>query len=389
MRDASEILTEKLYERDSYIREFDAQAVRVSGRDVVLNRTAFFPEEGGQSPDLGVLGGTAVMDVQIRDGEIHHILTEEPSFEEGQTVHGVLDWERRYSNMQQHSGEHLLSGAIYHTYGYENTGFHLSDAEVTLDVSGELDAGQLMELEAEVNRGIRENVAVRIYMTGPAEREGMAYRSKLDLPGEVRIVEFPGLDACACCAPHVKATGEIGMLKITGFMRWKGGVRINIACGSRAFALFREEHELLHKTARFLTTSPDKLYEQTVRDKEEIRRLKQDIRAVSARLLDVMIEAYPSDEENVILFTEGIETTALREAANRVTGRRGGCAALFCGTEADGYSYIIASESMDVRPLSNRLKEMLNAKGGGKPGMVQGTVKACEAAIREALSGIL
>ena len=385
MRDASGILTEKLYYQDAYIREFDAEAVNIDGCDVVLDRTAFFPEEGGQCPDRGTIAGIKVADVQIRDGEIHHILEEKPVFSQGESVHGVLDWEYRYSNMQQHSGEHLLSGAVYRAYGYENKGFHLSDTEVTLDFDRELNAEQLEELETEVNRAIRINVAVRILITEPGDREGMFYRSKLDLPGEVRIVEYPGLDACACCAPHVASTAEIGMLKILGFMRWKGGVRVSIACGSRAFELFRKEHEILQKTARFLTTSPENIYDQTVRDKEEIRNLKERTRAVSVRLLNAMIEAYPPEMENVVLFAEDLEAPVLRDAANRITGSRKGYAALFSGTEENGYNFIIGSEHLDVRTVLNRLKETLNARGGGKPGMVQGSVSASESAIRQVL----
>ena len=245
MQDASTVRTRKLYYEDAYQTSFTARVLSIDGRDVVLDQTLFFPEEGGQSPDRGVLAGYKVLDVQIRDGEIHHILSEKPDNGlealspdaewKGSTVTGVIDWDHRFSNMQQHSGEHLFSGIVHRRFGLENVGFHCSDREVTLDYNGSLTAEQLQAVEREVNAAIVKNIPSEVRFLYGEEAKTAVYRSKLDLSGEVRVVTFAGVDACACCAPHVARTGEIGCLKVVGVQKWKSGVRVNILCGARGF----------------------------------------------------------------------------------------------------------------------------------------------------------
>ena len=291
MQDASTVRTKKLYYEDAYATEFSAKALSVEGNDVVLDQTLFFPEEGGQSPDQGVLAGRRVLDVQIKDGEIHHILGDMAEEEErvpygilrfaqndkaivseervpygilrfaqndkafvseerhlaavngtdenlvpGMLVFGRISWPHRFSNMQQHSGEHLFSGIVHRSFGLENVGFHLSDSEVTLDYNGPLSMEQLLWVEREANAVIVRNIPCEVeFLSGEAARTA-EYRSKLELSGEVRVVHFPGVDACACCAPHVARTGEIGCLKVVGVQNWPvahnltgGGVRAGFA----------------------------------------------------------------------------------------------------------------------------------------------------------------
>ena len=405
MRDASEIRTEKLYNEDAYAREFTAKVLSSRDGDVVLDRTLFFPEEGGQEPDTGILGGFRVRDVQIRDGEIHHFLEDAGALSSkeggsddpaaappeadrgfpapGDTVAGTIDWERRFSNMQQHSGEHILSGIIHRMYGFENVGFHLSGSEVTLDFNGEIPLEGLDEAELEANRVITSDIESKVIMTTKEERESIAYRSKLDLPGEVRIVIFPGTDACACCAPHVKRTGEIGVLKVLGAIRWKGGTRVSILCGGRAVRFLAGQYRILTRTANELTTSAEEVFPQILRMKEEIRELRSSKKELETRLLEYMAAEIPPDRADAVIFTGESDPKAVRELINREAAARSGCAAVFTGNDKDGYSFMIGSANSDATLWGNLLKERFGARGGGKPAMVQGFVSAAEEEIRK------
>ena len=391
MQDASVVRTEKLYERDAYCTRFDATVLKAGETpkkgggnllDVVLDRTCFFPEEGGQSPDRGVLAGLAVSDVQIRDGEIHHFL-EMPRTDcadavphPGTAVHGEIDWEERFSNMQQHSGEHLVSGIVHRKYGFENVGFHLGSGEVTLDFNGVIPKEDLPEIEQEANKAVFANLPSEICITTPKEREEMNYRSKLDLDNEVRIVTFPGVDSCACCAPHVHATGEIGLIKITGMIRWKGGVRVSILCGKRALAYFQNLQEIVQKTAGFLTTSAENLYPQAVRMKEEIRELSAKVQEAEARDLIRIARELPRETEHAVIVTKTAAAASMREAVNSMMEIHAGYCGVFAGSDEEGYQFVAGSRTLDARDLCRILKERFGARGGGKPEMVQGSVQA-------------
>ena len=227
MLDSSTVVTRKLYYEDAYMRDFEAVVLSIEGNDLVLDATTFFPEEGGQSADGGLLAGHEVLDVQIKDGYIHHYLGQAVSEDAvleiapGLSVSGKIDWERRFSNMQQHSGEHLFSGLVHTKYGYDNVGFHLSDNEVTMDFTGVIPPEGLKDIETEVNRAITRNIPSQIAFLEGEEAAKAEYRSKLELTEAVRVVTFPGYDACACCAPHVRLTGEIGCLKVVSAINYK------------------------------------------------------------------------------------------------------------------------------------------------------------------------
>ena len=233
-------MTEKLYDQDAYAVEFDAKVLSCeayhdkdeSGYHVVLDRTLFFPEEGGQSPDKGTINGIEVTDVQIKKDVVTHSLKEPLAVDEN--VHGKIDWTHRFNNMQQHSGEHIFSGIVHSRFGYDNVGFHLSDNIVTMDFNGVLTADEVKEIETAVNDVIVKNLPVEITYPAKEELAALDYRSKIEIEGQVRIVTIPGVDVCACCAPHVKRTGEIGTLNVQSLSNYKGGVRISILSGFRA-----------------------------------------------------------------------------------------------------------------------------------------------------------
>lgn len=403
MQDASVVTTKKLYYEDAYAREFEARVLSFDGQDLVLDQTLFFPEEGGQSPDRGEIDGIRVADVQIRGGEIHHVLDvkdlnakeiqSEVLFRPGQTIHGRIDWHHRFSNMQQHSGEHLFSGVVHARYGFENIGFHLGNDGVTVDFDGAIPKADLPGIELQVNRAIWENIPSEVRMTRPEERTDLVYRSKLDLPGEVRIVSFPGVDSCACCAPHVARTGEIGLVKIMGMIRWKKGVRVSILCGERALEALAREHAIVQKTANYLTTSVSEILPQTERMQEEIRNLQTEIRDKNRTILESEAARLPQDQENVTLCADDIDMKSARDIVTDLTGTHSGyCTVLFTvkGRESDPkakregrapqhsedikYQYVIGSRTKDCRVLQGVLKERFDARGGGKAAMIQGSL---------------
>lgn len=393
--------TEKLYYSDAYMQEFEAtvqECRRISGSGtetdpflyaVVLDRTAFFPEEGGQSSDRGTLTSADrvahVLDVQIRDGIITH--TADAPFEPGSPVHGSLDFHHRFSNMQQHSAEHLFSGLVWSRLGLTNVGFHLSDTEVTMDYSGPITAEEASELELEVNRLIWQNIESRQEFPDPAALEAWSYRSKTAIEGQVRLVVFPGCDVCACCAPHVARTGEIGVFRILSVQSHRGGVRVHMLAGERAFRYLAQENRILSEAARSLSTSTDQVPGRIEKLRAELSDTKHMLSNARLALLLKESDALPASQQNVFLFTEALEEPVLREAVNRLMEKHPGVCGIFNGNDTAGYRYVIGSQT-DVLAVQILMKDALQARGGGKPPMIQGQVQASEANIRSLLESV-
>ena len=285
-------MTEKLYDRDPYQRSFEAAVLSCKAMEdqyeVILDRTLFFPEEGGQSPDQGILGGAHVLDVQIKGDVIIHTL--DVALEVGKTVAGEIDWDHRFSNMQQHSGEHIFSGLVYKNYGYTNVGFHLSDQIVTMDFNGPLTMEQIAELEWEVNRVIASNVEIKATYPTKEELAQMEYRSKKEIDGAIRIVEIAGYDLCACCAPHVARTGEIGGFKIQSLQNYKGGVRISFLCGFRALAEAGKKAQILSELTGILTTNQEQLAENVQKLKAKNQELQFQLNLAKQGLMELKLK---------------------------------------------------------------------------------------------------
>ena len=389
------MITEKLYDADAYALDFTAavlscnEVVRQQKKlyEVILDRTLFFPEEGGQTPDTGTLSDIPVKDVQIHAGVISHMLSE--PLLTGQQVNGRINWEHRFSNMQQHSGEHIFSGIVHASYGYDNVGFHLSDSVVTMDYNAVLTAEQIRKIEQEVNRVISLNLEIQVSYPSSRELMTLQYRSKKEIEGQVRIVTVPGYDVCACCAPHVKRTGEIGLLKVISSQNYKGGVRISILCGCRALALFTEEHTMLTALAASLSTAADRIPEMMQKQQRDHAALVEKLQQAGIELMRYRLRDIPQTQENVILFTEEADNRILRESVNLLTEEHSGLCAVFAGTDADGYCYIIGSAQKDVRTAGRLLQQELGAKGGGSERMIQGQVQAVSAQrIQECLKNL-
>lgn len=384
-------MTKKLYDIDAYAREFDATVLSCEAAivkedctektvyKVVLDETLFFPEEGGQSPDKGVLGGGNVLDVQIKKDVITHTL--DAALEVGSIVHGEIDWTHRFSNMQQHSAEHIFSGTVYREYGYSNVGFHLSDNIVTMDFDGVLTAEQIDDIEWKVNQAIAANVEIDARYPSEEELKNLTYRSKIEIEGPVRIVTIPGYDVCACCAPHVRRTGEIGMLKVMTVQNYKGGVRISILCGFRALEAYREKNKIISQLTNFLSTNQETIFERVSQLKEQNQELKLQIGILKQEAMLGKIEKIPSEQENVILVEEEVDTAIVRNVVNALVEKHTGICGMFVGNDVEGYRFIIGSKNTDCREIAARLREAFQAKGGGSAAMIQGSLAVSKEAI--------
>ena len=371
--------------------------------EIILDRTLFFPEEGGQTPDTGILGGYPVVDVQLDGDVIRHFVripADEKSametFAPGRIVSGQIDFAHRFSNMQNHSGEHILSGLVHGKFGYDNVGFHLSDNTVTLDFNGPLSDEDILWLEKAANRVVWDDLEIRAWYPDEETLEKTPYRSKKEIDGPLRLVEIPGVDVCACCAPHVHRTGEIGVIKIIRTLREKSGIRLTILCGSRALEYLQQLQKAAEDTSHLTNMPREEIAAGVARILDENERLRQRESALETMVTDALVAAVPADREHVFLFTDGIGNLAQRNLVNRLGGSHAGYCVVFNGNDETGYKYIIGAgtpagnrEPVDARVLNACLNKSCGARGGGKPAMVQGSVQASEEKIRAALDEAL
>lgn len=384
--------TIRLYDADAYQTEFEATVLaceeveKKDGRvyQVWLDQTLFFPEEGGQSPDMGTIDGVEVLDVQIKNEVITHTLAAPLTV--GTTVKGVVDWKHRFYNMQQHSGEHIFSGIVHKKFGYDNVGFHLSDSIVTMDFNGVISSEEITEIEEKVNQAIIENIPVEVSYPSKEELKELDYRSKIEIEGQVRIVTIPGYDVCACCAPHVRRTGEIGSLKVMNVQSYKGGVRVSILCGFRALDAFRQKADIITELMAEFSTSQDAILDNVKKLKGANQTMKNQLAAAKQELMEYKVSAIPEDSENAILFEADLETPVVRGVVNGLVEKFAGISAVFVGNDENGYQFIVGSKNKDCRQIAATLREKLSARGGGSDKMIQGSVAATQLQIDELLT---
>ena len=367
-------MTEKLYYTDSHIHEFSARVLSCEkakkGFAVVLDKTAFFPEGGGQPADTGIIGPAAVRDVQEQNGEIFHYTDQ--ALTPGEEYACALDWEQRLCRMQNHSGEHIFSGITHKLYGFDNVGFHMGAECMTIDFSGELSWEQLTEIETLANQAVRDDLPVKTCFPGPEALSQMEYRSKLELTRDVRIVEIPGTDRCACCAPHVKRTGEIGLIKLLSAERHRGGVRIELVCGMDALRECRLMQENVTAISGLLSAKRAKSAAAVERMLAEQARLKERVAELSMALARLKAERFGYTEGNICVFDKVLDEVALRELVNLLMEKCGGMAGAFSGSDETGYMYIIGSKNIDLRSHSREINAAINGKGGGTAEMIRG-----------------
>ena len=381
-------MTEKLFYEDSHLCVFTAKVLsckQVENRyQVVLDRTAFFPEGGGQGADTGMLGQAKVLDAQEKDGVVFH-LTNVP-LEEGAEVEGCIDWQKRFSKMQQHTGEHIVSGIVHARFGYNNVGFHLGDDYVTLDFNGVLTKEELREVEYAANEAAAKNLDIVVSYPSDEELATLEYRSKIELKGQTRIVTIPGYDVCACCAPHVKKTGEIGLIKLVQMQNYKGGVRITMKCGFRALADYSKKETTVKTLCAALSAKEEELSDFVERLKGEIFELKGEISRLKEEIFCAKVEKLEEGCEKVIFF-EQTDAAGMRSLMNMALDKKVKVCAVFSGVDED-YKYVIGSKASDVRAISKAFNERFDGRGGGKPGMVQGSLKGTKEEITKTWEGL-
>ncbi len=364
----------KLFYEDPNLRQFSATVLECTqtqkGYAVVLDQTAFYPEGGGQASDMGLLGGVKVTYVREQDGVIVHECDQ--PLEVGSRVEGEIDWLHRFDLMQQHTGEHIISGLVNRYFGYHNTGFHVGEQIMEVDFDGPIDPQMLARIEWEANEAIWQDIPLKCWIPSPEELPQVAYRTKRPLPWPVRIVQVPGYDSCACCGIHVTTTGQVGFIKILSCVKFHQGVRMELVCGSRAVDIMRrvfDQNKLVSQafSAQILQTG-----EAAQRMNEQLAAEKFRAAGLEKQLWNCIANSY-ANVENPVHFQPDISSAGVRELADAIGAVCIGYAVVYSGSDEAGYSLCIVSPRLEnARELGNAAAQTLNGKGGGKPACFQG-----------------
>lgn len=370
-------MTEKLYYQDAYATKFTAKVLECTedkqGYKVVLDRTLFYPEGGGQPADMGTLGGVNVLDVHEKNDIITH--TTDKPLEVGAEVEGEIDWERRFDLMQNHSGEHILSGVICGKYGCDNVGFHMGKEIITIDLNTKIPDADLPWLEEKANEAIWTNAPVGIRYPSKEELDALEYRSKKELEGQVRIVNVGEYDCCACCGTHVKLAGEIGQIKIIGAQNYKGGTRLELLCGKRALQDYRKKNDVANEAGRLLSVpgvKADSAVKNLLAERDE---LIQTLNQLKWKYFTQKAEQVAEGTENILFFGDGLNSKDMTHFADLLLKKGAKRTAVF-SKNGEGFAFVLLSTEKDARTFADEMKEPFGCKGGGKPDAVQGRVGA-------------
>ena len=383
-------MTEQLYETNPYQKTFTATVLSCEPCsrkhwNVVLDRTAFYPEGGGQPGDIGTLNDITVTDTHIKNGIILHTTTE--PLAPGTQVAGCIDWNYRFDLMQNHSGEHIVSGIIHADTQANNVGFHMGKDVITIDFDLPLSSEKLPEYERLANQAVWDNLETEITCPDAATLQTLDYRSKKELTGKVRIVTFPGYDTCACCGLHVLHTGEIGLIQLLSIQKHKSGSRIEMLCGQRAWEYCHAVRTQNHAISVSLSAKP-------LETAAAVQRLKQENNALAARISALETAAFEKkaaelqNAGHVVLFEEGLEPFSVRKLAVAVMETCGGWCAVFSGSDETGYKYAVGQLDGDTRGIVRAMNQALHGRGGGKPFLAQGSVRASRAEIEAFFAGL-
>lgn len=378
-------MTEKLYYADSFLTEFTARALSCektkNGWEVQLDRTAFYPEGGGQPSDHGTLGGAAVSDVREQDGVIYH--TCDRALEVGSQAAGTIDFQRRFDFMQQHSGEHIVSGILCGRFHCDNVGFHIGHELVTIDFNAVLTAEDVQEVELLANQYIWEDHPIHVSWPSQAELDALRYRSKKALSGAVRIVTWPEADCCACCGTHVRSSGQVGCVKLISCQKFREGVRIEMAAGGRALAYCNAIAQQNSQVSQLLSAKPTATAAAVERVQKELYTLRGRVTALEESDFARKAQLY-AGAGDVLLVEGAMSAESIRKLCTAVQESAGGRCAVFAG-EDGMYQYAVSQPDGDLRALAKEINAALNGRGGGKPGFIQGSVQAGAADIQRVL----
>ena len=370
-------MTRKLYYEDCHLTRFEAQVtgceICSGGYEILLDATAFYPEGGGQACDLGTLGTARVLDVRERGEQIVHLC--DAPLEIGSTVEGIIDYDRRFDLMQQHTGEHIVSGIIHRRYGFHNVGFHMGSELTEIDFDGAVPAEDLRSIEEEANRALWQNLNVRCWYPSEEELPTVFYRTKRALPWPVRIVQVPGFDSCACCGVHVAATGEVGLVKLFSVVGLRGGCRIEMSCGKRALTLLNRAFDQNRQVSQAFSAQWPETGEAARKMNEALAKEKFRASQLQKRIFETTAKTY-AGRGAVLHFEDNLEPAEVRLLADAIGQVCGGRAAVFSGNDTEGFAYAMVDHSQDLRPFGKEMITALCGRGGGKPNFQQGRVAA-------------
>ena len=394
-------MTVKLYETDGMLAKIKATVTGAAQKDgayyITLDKTIFAPEGGGQKADTGTLvtvndgtNASGAGDIQLLDGQdrVKDLALEGPVYRiseplsVGDEILCKLNWEQRFMRMQQHSGEHILSGLIHSNFGYENISFHLSDIEpVILCFNGVLNADDISRMERLANEAVWQDLPITASFPSAEELAAITYRSKKELKGQVRLVTIPGIDVCACCAPHLPTTGRIGLIKILSSCAYKGGTQLNILCGGRALELVQKEHAQFMELGREYSTSLEKLPQVILSQKEELKTAREQLAAYTEAQLLSQIDAL-KDTDVPCLFGENLSPHAMKICYNALCKKFDRFCGVFSKTGKDSYQFYAGHSSRNSTEIAPLMRVRLGVMGGGSKEMIQGKVQRKEEEIR-------
>lgn len=381
-------MLDTLYYKDNYVKEFNTKIKDCIKEDnkilIELENTAFYPEGGGQPADTGYIDDVKVIDVQEKDNKIYHMVEQE--IEIGKVVNCKVDFEKRFSNMQHHTAEHIISGLVCKKYNCDNVGFHMGNDFVTMDFNVNLNKKQIEEIEEKANDAVYRNIEIVEKIISEEDSKKIEYRSKKKISGNIRLIEIPGYDICACCGIHVKRTGEIGMIKLLSVEKYKTGSRVYMICGKKALKNYNKEYEEMSKLSVLLSSKHENIYDAVIELKEEIINLKIKNNKLQNQIFENEIQTIEEKEINII-FKEGLTSNETKNLCQLLKEKSKKIAAVF-SKEDDTYKYMIMSENFNANEISKKFNETLNGRGGGKTNIVQGQVLATEEQIREILENI-
>ena len=377
----------KLYETNGHIKDFEATVLSCNinsdgNYDVILDKTAFFPEGGGQSSDEGTIDGNRVLNLRLTDDLENVIHTIECQLSIGSKVFCQIDMDKRFSDMQNHTAEHIVSGIIHSLYGYDNIGFHMGENEITMDFNGILDKEQLDDIEMRANKVVYDNVPINISFISPENADKVFFRSKKEINSTIRLVEIEGVDVCACCAPHVLKTGEIGIIKLLGVQKYKGGIRISMLAGQRAYLEMKKHFDNVKSISTSLSSHSDKIVDNFKLLQNEISQLKCDKSSIKEKYYTLLSEKYSFEDKLIIIFEDNSDINDLRKLVNILMNKTDGICAAFSKNDNKPYAFVIGSKTADLAGLQSKMKSELNASGGGRNTMIQGSVDSTEEKIK-------
>jgi alanyl-tRNA synthetase len=375
-------MTRKLYYENCHLKSFSATVTGCEKSEkgwlVTLDATAFYPEGGGQACDLGTLGGVSVLDVQERGEDVVHLC--DAPLTVGAAVEGSIDYDRRFDLMQQHTGEHIVSGIIHRRYGYHNVGFHIGLHTIQIDFDGIIPAEDLPAIEQEANSALWQNLPVRCWYPSEAELPQVFYRTKKALPWPVRIVEVPGFDSCACCGIHVERTGEAGLVKLFSMVGLRGGCRIEMACGKRALELLNLAFEQNRQVSQAFSAKWPETGAAARKMNEALTEEKYRSAGLQKQVFESIADSYVN-QKDIIRFESGLDSVGVRQLADLLADRCSGMAVVFSGSDEEGYAFAMVSREADLRSAGKAMTAALGGRGGGKPNFQQGRVTASRTAI--------